>query len=134
MKEIKIVKVHYAYDYSAEESLVSSVLEGIPWTEVTEDQFKKIKELIRNKHKVKELHEFNLWLIEKVTDLPEEELSLTKMLDLYDKATESERRAAEKRKLAKEQAAQKKEESDRKKKLALFEKLKKELEVSVEKA
>lgn len=134
MREIKLVKVYYAYDYTLDERVASSVLEGIPWTEVTEEQFKKVKELVKNKHKIKELHEFNLWLIERVPDLPEEELSLPKMLELYDQVTEAEKRAAEKRRLAKEQAAQKKEESDRKKKLALLEKLKKELKVSVEKA
>lgn len=134
MREIKLVKVYYADNYTLDEREASSVLEGIPWTEVTEEQFEKVKELVKNKHKIKELHEFNLWLIERVPDLPEEELSLPKMLELYDQVTEAEKRAAEKRRLAKKQAAQKKEESDRKKKLALLEKLKKELEVSVEKA
>lgn len=127
MKNVKVVKVHYGYDSELEESVIRSVLEGIPWTEVTEEQFQRLSEAVRNKHKIPSLQNANLWIVEEVVNMPEAPYNVESLLQEYENATVAERRAAEKRK--QQEAARKanKEAIDLAKKRKLLEKLQKEL-------
>jgi hypothetical protein len=127
MRKIKLAKVYYEYDSYHEESVVRHVLEGVPWTEVTDEKFEKLKELVKNKHKVKELRDFNLWLIEDAVAAPDAVLSVDQMISLYDEATASEKRAAEKRRAAEAIRKANKDALDLAKKKKLLEKLQKEL-------
>lgn len=127
MKKVKLIGVVHNYNYASDET-IRSYSEELDWTEISDEDYKKLTKAISNKHKLGPADPFYRKDIVILDDLTKSPADLKSFLDAIDEVTRKEEIARQKREEAARKAKELKEQKAAERKRKMLEKLKAELE------
>ena len=125
MVKIKIILVDWNYNYISEEEF-HEFSEGVPWTEVSTQEYERMKELLKYKHYIKE-GPFKDKTIILLTYIEKDQYCFQQFLDKLEEVAKKEIELKNKREEQRKEREKKKEKIALERKKKQLEKLKKEL-------
>ena len=127
MKKVKIIGVTHNYDYASDET-IRSYSEELEWTEISDEDYKRLVKAVSNKHKLGPADPFYEKSIIVLDDMTKTPADLQNFLLAVDEVMRKEDIARQKREEAARKAKELKEQRAAERKRKMLEKLKAELE------